>query len=117
VGTNAERANVDFVLREGSLRKFFRVAVDGQQVANPKPHPDVYLRAAELLGVPPAHCVVFEDSHGGVAAGLAAGMRVVGITTTYAQLPGTSVLAQNFDDPALEAWLVKEGCEPAAALS
>ena len=117
VATNAERANVDFVLREGSLRKFFRVAVDGQQVANPKPHPDVYLRAAELLGIPPAQCVVFEDSHGGVAAGLAAGMRVVGITTTYAQLPGTSVLAQNFDDPALEAWLVKEGCKPAAALS
>jgi len=79
--------------------------VDGQQVPNAKPHPDVYLRAAELLGVAPDRCVVFEDSHGGVAAGLAAGMRVVGITTTYAELPGTSLLARDFDDPALEAWL------------
>ena len=116
VATNAERANVEFVLREASLEKFFLVAVDGQQVANPKPHPDVYLRAAELLNVPPAQCVVFEDSHGGVAAGVAAGMRVVGITTTYAQLPGTSVLARNFDDPALEEWLAAEGFTPAAAL-
>jgi len=105
VATNAERANVEFVLHAAGLARFFRFAVDGQQVPNAKPHPDVYLRAAELLGVAPDRCVVFEDSHGGVAAGLAAGMRVVGITTTYAELPGTSLLARDFDDPALEAWL------------
>ena len=45
------------------------VLVDGHQVHNPKPHPDVYLRAAELLNIAPADCVVFEDSHSGVAAG------------------------------------------------
>jgi beta-phosphoglucomutase family hydrolase len=106
VASNAEPANIEFVLRAAGLARFFRVVVDGQQVANPKPHPDVYLRAAELLGIPPADCVVFEDSHGGVAAGLAAGMRVVGITTTYKDLPGASVLARDFNDPALEAWLL-----------
>jgi beta-phosphoglucomutase family hydrolase len=105
VATNAEPANVEFVLDAAELRGVFRFAVDGQQVANPKPHPDVYLRAAELLGIPPANCVVFEDSHGGVAAGLAAGMRVVGIATTYAELPGTSLVVRDFGDAALEAWL------------
>ena len=108
VATNAERANVDFVLHAAGLDRFFRVSVDGQQVKNPKPDPDVYLRAAELLGVPPAECVVFEDSYGGVAAGLAAGMPVVGITTTYAELPGTSLLVQDFNDPALEVWLAEK---------
>jgi beta-phosphoglucomutase-like phosphatase (HAD superfamily) len=49
---------------------------------------------------------VATDSHGGVAAGLAAGMRVIGITTTYADLPGTSLLARDFNDPALERWLL-----------
>ena len=107
VATNAESANVDFVLSAAGLDRFFRVTVNGQQVANPKPHPDVYLRAAELLGIPPANCVVFEDSYGGVAAGLAAGMRVVGITTTYAALPGASVLARDFNDPVLEEWLIE----------
>jgi beta-phosphoglucomutase len=108
VATNAEPANVEFVLRAAGIARFFRVAVDGHQVANPKPHPDVYLRAAELLGVPPANCVVFEDSHGGVAAGLAARMRVVGITTTYADLPGASILVRDFNDQALEAWLAPQ---------
>jgi len=50
--------------------------VDGHQVARPKPYPDIYLRAAELVGVRPEECIVFEDSHSGVAAGLAAGMRL-----------------------------------------
>ncbi len=108
VATNAEAPNVEFVLREGKLDRFFLAAVNGQQVPNAKPHPDVYLRAAELIGIPPANCVVFEDSHGGVAAGLAAGMRVIGITTTYAALPGTSLLVRDFNDPALEAWLTLE---------
>ncbi len=105
VASNAEPANIGFVLQNAHLDRFFPVVVDGQQVANPKPHPDVYLRAAELLGIAPSDCVVFEDSHGGVAAGLAAGMRVIGITTTYKDLPGTSLLVNDFNDPALEKWL------------
>jgi beta-phosphoglucomutase len=105
VATNAEPANVEFVLRAAGIAHFFRAAVDGHQVANPKPHPDIYLRAAELLGVPPANCVVFEDSHGGLTAGLAAGMPVIGITTTYSDLPGASLLVPDFNDPALEVWL------------
>jgi beta-phosphoglucomutase family hydrolase len=105
VATNAEPANLEFVLHNAGLARFFRVTVAGHQVTNPKPFPDVYLRAAELLGVAPAHCVVFEDSHSGVSAGLAAGMRVIGITTTHADLPGVSLLARDFNDPALELWL------------
>src|ERR1017187_6420838 len=49
VGSNAEPENAAFVLEETGLRPYFRVVVDGHQVHNPKPHPDVYLRAAELL--------------------------------------------------------------------
>ena len=105
VATNAERANVDFVLEDAGLRGYFRVVVDGHQVANAKPHPEVYLRAAELLGVAPEGCVVFEDSYAGVQAGLAAGMRVVGVTTTHAELPGVSLHIPHFDDPALEEWM------------
>ena len=51
--TNAERANVEIVLRLGGIADFFRVVVDGHQVARPKPFPDIYLRAAELLGAAP----------------------------------------------------------------
>src|SRR5262249_14598891 len=57
LATNAEPANVDFILDRGGLRSYFRAIVDGHQVVNPKPHPEIYLRAAELLGVPPRNCI------------------------------------------------------------
>jgi beta-phosphoglucomutase len=105
IATNAELPNVDFVLDETGLRPFFRVIVDGHQVANPKPHPEIYLRVADELGVKSPECVVFEDSHTGVAAGLAAGMRVVGISTTHDDLAGVALAVRDFNDPALEVWL------------
>ena len=105
VGSNAEPENVAFVLEETGLRPYFRVVVDGHQVHNPKPHPDIYLRAAELLETEPANCIVFEDSHSGVAAALAAGMRVIGLRTTYGNLPGAVLTIDNFLCGDLEPWL------------
>jgi beta-phosphoglucomutase-like phosphatase (HAD superfamily) len=96
VATNAEPPNVNFVL--------FRVIVNGHEVAHPKPHPEIYLRVADALGVTPADCVVFEDSYAGVEAALAAGMQVVGISTTHDDLAGVALLIRDFNDPALEAW-------------
>lgn len=55
----------------------FAVVVAGDEVERGKPAPDPYLRAAELLGVDPARCVVLEDSPTGIASGEAAGCRVV----------------------------------------
>ena len=54
VATNAEPENVDFLLDRSRLRDFFHAVVDGQQVERAKPYPDIYLRAAELLGTKPA---------------------------------------------------------------
>jgi beta-phosphoglucomutase len=105
LATNAEAANADFVLERTGLRPLFQFVVDGHQVTHAKPHPEIYLRAAELLGVNPDECVVFEDSHAGVAAGIAAGMPVIGITTTHQDLPGTVFSAQSFEDPAISAYL------------
>ena len=105
VATNGEGPNVDLVLDGAGLRSHFPVVLNGGQVTNPKPHPEIYLRAAELLGASPSECVVFEDSHTGVAAGLAAGMRVVGLSTTHDELPGVSLLIPDFHDPKLAEWL------------
>lgn len=101
VATNGERANVDMALNGTGLTEFFRVIVTGGDVVRPKPHPDIYLKAAELLQVPPDRCIVFEDSHAGVQAGLAAGMRVVGVSTTHDDLPGVSLMIHDFNDPVV----------------
>jgi beta-phosphoglucomutase len=105
VGSNAEPENVAFVLDETGLRPYFRVVVDGDQVRNPKPHPEIYLRVAELLETEPADCIVFEDSPSGVAAAVAAGMRVIALRTTYVNLPGTTLTIDNFLSGDLESWL------------
>lgn len=106
VASNAEPKNVNFVLEEAGLAKYFRVVVDGHQVANPKPAPDLYLLAADRLGVNPKDCIVFEDSPGGITAARAAGARVVGLTTVPgAVLPPTDHAVPDFADPSLPHWL------------
>ena len=105
LATNAERANIDFTLDGAGLRRYFDVIVDGSEVSRPKPAPDVYLRAAELLKIAPQNCIVFEDSPVGVAAALAAGMRVVGVRTHTSRLDGIVFSVANFMDPQLDGWL------------
>jgi beta-phosphoglucomutase family hydrolase len=105
LASNAEPANIDFLLDRTGLRPYFRVVVDGHQVSRPKPYPDIFLRAASLLAVPPAECLVFEDSHSGVKAARAAGMQVIGLRTTEVNLPGAGLTIDNFTSGDLETWL------------
>jgi HAD superfamily hydrolase (TIGR01509 family) len=105
LATNAEPANVEFILERAGIREYFRALVNGHDVKRPKPFPDIYLRAAELLKAAPAQCVVFEDSLTGVEAARAAGMRVVGLTTTLQEISGVDLSIGSFLDPALEPWL------------
>jgi len=105
IGSNAEPANIDFTLDHFDLRRFFTVTVNGMEVERPKPFPDIYLKAAMLLGKEPEDCIVFEDSPPGAEAGISAGMRVVGVETTPTEFRGVALHIRDFNDPALEPWL------------
>lgn len=83
VATNAPQSNLDFTLDVGNIRHVFKAAITPKWVAKPKPAPDIYLKAAELLGAEPGHCVVFEDSFTGIEAARAAGCIVIGVGSTY----------------------------------
>lgn len=111
VASNAEPANVELLIEEAGLRRYFQAVVDGHQVVNPKPDPEIYLKVASILGTAPANCIVFEDSHTGVQAALAAGMRVVGFRTTHVDLPGTSITVDNFESSELRRWLAAQNRE------
>jgi beta-phosphoglucomutase len=108
LATNAEPANVDFVLDGTNLRRWFQAIVDGSQVRNPKPAPDVYLAAGARLGVAPRNCIVFEDSPTGIAAARAADMRVVGILSHAETLERVDIAVRDFLDPELEKWLASQ---------
>ncbi len=59
------------------MRSRFHAAVAGGDYARSKPFPDPFLKAAEVLGVDPTHCLALEDSHNGIRAAHAAGMMAV----------------------------------------
>jgi HAD superfamily hydrolase (TIGR01509 family) len=101
LATNAEPENARFTLEHSGLAHLFRAVVTGQEVEHAKPHPEIYLKVSEILQVPPADCLVFEDSYSGVEAGRAAGMMVIGVRTTHPELPGTLFTIDNFLDPRL----------------
>jgi HAD superfamily hydrolase (TIGR01509 family) len=105
VASNAEPANLDFVLELAGIRGCFSVVVTGHDVERPKPDPEIYLKTAALLGVPPDQCLVFEDSETGAIAARAAGMKVVGILTTLPEFDNVDLAIRNFLDPTLDAWL------------
>jgi len=82
VATAAPNANITFTLDGLDLRRHFDAVVGAADVPRGKPHPDVFLKAAERVGALPADCIVFEDAPLGVEAARRAGMRCVVLTTT-----------------------------------
>ncbi len=82
VGSSAPRANVDLVLEILGAADSFTAFSTGDEVRRGKPDPEVFLLAARKLGLPPGRCVVIEDAPQGVKAGIAAGAKVVAVTST-----------------------------------
>lgn len=71
------------VYRDMHFDTLFDTIVSAARVVHGKPAPDCFLLAAKDLGVDPKDCIVFEDSYAGVEAGIAAGMKVIGLSTTH----------------------------------
>ena len=93
------------MLASAGLAAHFEVVVTSEEVAEPKPAPDVYLRAAELLGSPPGEAVALEDSPPGAAAARAAGMYVIGVPY-FADLPlEADLVAASLADEAVRTAL------------
>jgi HAD superfamily hydrolase (TIGR01509 family) len=82
VATSSVSASARPFLDRHQLTRFFDVIVTGDEIERGKPHPDIYLSAAEKLGVPAAECLVIEDALSGIAAAKAANMRVAAIPDT-----------------------------------
>ena len=82
IGTSTPRGNLEMVLAEMPFGGAFATTVCGPEVEHGKPAPDIFLRAAELLELPPERCVVVEDAPSGVAAAHAGGFACLAVATT-----------------------------------
>jgi beta-phosphoglucomutase-like phosphatase (HAD superfamily) len=85
VASISRRERLDLTLEQSGLARYFTAAVSGDEVEHGKPAPDVYLLAAERLGVRPEECLAVEDTGHGATSAVAAGMRVVGIARNPAE--------------------------------
>lgn len=95
---------IEFVLRKFSLESNFRIKVSGDCVERGKPHPDIYLETARLLGASPEECVAIEDSINGIVSAKEAGMRCVAVPDPRAALedyPEADIFRKNISEICL----------------
>lgn len=88
--------NTGLILENLHITELFDAIIDGNKVLKAKPDPEVFLKGAEEIGVPPAECVVFEDAEAGVRAVHNAGMTAIGIGSPE-QLPEAEFCIPGFD--------------------
>jgi beta-phosphoglucomutase family hydrolase len=100
VATTAQKKNREFVLGELGLDEHIDVIVGEEHFTHGKPDPELFLTAADRLGVTPEHCLVFDDAPIGVPTARAAGMKIVGVLTTHDEdeFKGAELTINNFTE-------------------
>ncbi|QQY80324.1 HAD superfamily hydrolase (TIGR01509 family)/HAD superfamily hydrolase (TIGR01549 family) [Keratinibaculum paraultunense] len=78
LASSNNRKIVNLIVNKFKLDKYFNVIISGEDVSKGKPHPEIFLKTAEKMGVEPHNCLVIEDAKNGVIAAKAAGMKCIG---------------------------------------
>ena len=99
IATSGIQVNIDFMFDNIPIKKYFSVVVNSSHIKHGKPDPEIYLKAASMLDVPPKRCLVFEDSVVGIQAARAAHMKVFAIATTHSkeELATADMVIENFN--------------------
>lgn len=107
VATSAPKENADFILYELDIEKYFSAVLDSSDVDKGKPEPEIYIKAAASIELPANQCIIFEDSLSGVEAGIRAGSKVIGITSTHStdELSNCDKVIANFNEISVEGLL------------
>ena len=83
LATSAPPGNVDIVLERLGLREYFDIILDSTDVKNGKPDPEIYLSSVKRMELETHQCMVFEDSKSGIQSAIAAGLTVVGVSSSH----------------------------------
>ena len=82
IGSSGCRENVEMIIEGLGLAELIDASISGSDVTHGKPHPEIFIKAYEALGLKPEECIVVEDAIIGIKAGLAAGCKCIAVTTT-----------------------------------
>lgn len=86
IGTSSQKFRAEKILEILKLKDYFTVLVTANDVQKHKPHPDLFLEAANRLGISPERCAVFEDAYSGIEAAKRGNMKTIGCLTKYNDL-------------------------------
>ncbi len=97
--SSSSRSEVDLIISEFGIKKYFSVTISADEVTRGKPDPEPYLVTANLLSLKPSECVVIEDSTSGVISAKSAGCYCIGVTTTHSEedLKKADLVANSFN--------------------
>ena len=100
IATSGIQVNIDFMFSHIPIRQYFQTVVNSSHITKGKPDPEIYLKTAQILGVAPKDCLVFEDAIVGILAAKAAGMKVIGVLTTHnaTELSGADLVIKDFTE-------------------
>jgi beta-phosphoglucomutase len=85
MATMSDKHNINYIFEAVDIGSYFDVIVSAEHITNGKPHPEIFLTAANQLGIEKHELLVFEDSKVGITAGLAAGMDTVALLTKFSE--------------------------------
>lgn len=97
VASSAPAANIEVILDVLNLRQYITAAASAEVLERGKPDPQIFLKAAGLVDVPPARCIVVEDAPAGTEGARRAGMRSIGVLTTHTHLEA-DVVVRSLDE-------------------
>lgn len=106
LATSAPPLNIEMGLEKLDMNETFEIIIGKLDVSEGKPHPEVYQKAVDKLGLPTKNCIVFEDSKAGIQSALAAGLPVVGIASSHSRdellEEGVSLAVDDFTNLTLD---------------
>lgn len=106
IGSAAIPFNINFVLDNLNIQSYFDVIVSAEDVIKSKPDPETFIKGANILGISPEECIVFEDAPKGVEAAQNAGMKCVVLTTMhtadeFSAYPNIIAFINDYNNPVL----------------
>ena len=107
IGSAGCRENVEFIVEGLGIGDYIDASISGSDVTHGKPHPEIFIKAYEALGLKAEECIVVEDAVNGIIAGLAAGCKSIAVTTTATaeelSKAGASLCVDDFTEVTIEA--------------
>jgi HAD superfamily hydrolase (TIGR01509 family) len=99
IGTSSLKWRADRIINLLKIKKYFLIIISSEEVINHKPNPDLFLKVAERMNIPPENCVVIEDAASGIEAAKRGNMKAIGFLTNYnnkSELKKADLIIQSF---------------------